>query len=209
MTVLRVYDPTECDEAGVPLDWERCRALIHQKPMRPGGDLIPPDHSLCTRCDGHGSLKAAALARFARKYGPGWDRCGTGNAEGCGHPMSEGMWEGDRHGGDEGYWLDQVAFQLRAGVEPSDVAVHFSPCEEGCRHGGPGRCWYPGGEHGGTPHWDAYEDFTPDAREDTRDNGFGSGEASWRPVDVRSLGWSHDLRPEKLAVLCLRCWAAR
>jgi hypothetical protein len=33
--------------------------------------------------------------------------------------------------------------------------------------------------------------------------------ASWRPVDVRCLSWPHDLRPESLAVLCLRCWAGR
>jgi hypothetical protein len=32
-------------------------------------------------------------------------------------------------------------------------------------------------------------------------------EASWRQVDVRTLGWPHDLRENKLAVLCLRCLA--
>jgi hypothetical protein len=34
-------------------------------------------------------------------------------------------------------------------------------------------------------------------------------EASWRQVDVRRLSWDHDLRPEYLAVLCLRCWSTR
>jgi hypothetical protein len=38
--------------------------------------------------------------------------------------------------------------------------------------------------------------------------GYGPFEASWRPVSLRTLGGPDDLRPENLAVLCLRCWAA-
>lgn len=62
MSVLRVYDPSECDEHGVPLDWEHCR--------RCGGDGGLTAYAAdggCPRCGGHGSLKAAALAHCAKR----------------------------------------------------------------------------------------------------------------------------------------------
>lgn len=114
--------------------------------------------------------------------------------EDCGHPMSEGTWT---HEPPCGF----VEAERRAMVEhdfsTDDKAVHYSPCDEGCRHGGPGR-----------------EQVGPEVKIDL---GAGSHpiepvvrrEASWRQVDVRTLGWPHDLRPEKLAVLCLRCYAER
>jgi hypothetical protein len=77
-------------------------------------------------------------------------------------------------------------------------AVHYSPCDEGCRHAGPGREWFEVAV--GDDPWAVTEDVSQVALTYPR-------EASWRPVDVRVLGWPHDLRPEKLAVLCLRCFA--
>jgi hypothetical protein len=221
MTVLRVYDPPECDERGVPLDWERCRS---SNMMLGGGPA-------CPACDGHGSLNAAALAALMTKCRTchheaaahvqgvehglcaecdcwGYEARGPARCEDCGHPMSEGTWEG----GDERAYQDIVEARhtvagryLRRGDEPPNLLpVHFSPCDEGCRHGGPGR--FDGDPEGPTV-WVPLDDVsgTGDARPMVH---YGV-EASWRQVDVRTLGWPHDLRPEKLAVLCLRCWAGR
>lgn len=42
-----------------------------------------------------------------------------------------------------------------------------------------------------------------------RCQGCGHPTSEGAQVDVRCLGWPHDLRPERLVVLCLRCWAER
>lgn len=189
MTVLGVVDPKDCDAAGLPLDWDRCRNCA--------GTTEPPDlvaHIGCEVCDGHGSLKAAALfemakrqiARMGVKAGPSL-RC-----ESCSHPMSEGMWEPDpvlTSAADREGFLRRV---MEAGFDYTTF-VHYSACDTLCdehRELGPGRIRGEGcgGDLTITP---------------------GTVEASWRPVDIRTLGWAHDLRPERLAVLCLRCFAAR
>lgn len=94
--------------------------------------------------------------------------------------------------------------------------VWWSPCDEGCRHQGDVRAR-------NTQPDDGSRSWTP-APMPPIEAGLTAGEvasrvaalgprvvveASWRAVDVRLLGWPHDLRPEKLSVLCLRCWAAR
>jgi hypothetical protein len=231
-TVLRVYDPSECDSTGTPLDWERCRACKGagevQSSVTP--DIDPRDPACETRedpcgdCEGHGSLKAAALAgkewraeewahataRVRSVVPPRVHRC-----EDCGHPMSEGMWEnGTWTRGDAGQpGTPEWAFaHLRRGNEPPrnlsadpppthrSFAVHYSPCDEGCRHGGPMR-------FGDGDGWD------PERAENILVSAVFASEwthveASWRPVDIRTLGWPHDLRPERLAILCLRCFAS-
>lgn len=122
--------------------------------------------------------------------------------------MGEGVFEGDQPYFGEELTLAAAFDLLREGTDPADFGdgncTHYSPCDEGCRHGGPGR-WTNGGAMG----WGllADSDGYPDVREAVRDR--LTPEAAWRPVDVRTLGWPHDLRFEKLAVLCLRCWAAR
>lgn len=207
MTIPGIIDPPDCDKSGVPLDWERCRTCEGRGEAHgswPDGRMATmPDR--CPTCDGHGSLKAAALDHLKRigkartwttpDYAP---RC-----EDCGHPMSEGTWEDISPGRPENDKIDHEA--MRKGYaaaawkilsvdkqEPTkrigDLTL-YSPCDEGCRHGGPGRL-------DGIPIADMQ-------RARIR------AEASWRPVDVRTLGWPHDLRPEKLAVLCLRCYAER
>jgi hypothetical protein len=109
--------------------------------------------------------------------------------------MSEGTWEfhpqpmlcqtkGEWQKETLAYALDRLR-DRRRDPDPRVVAVHYSPCDEGCRHGGPTRC----------------EAFTIDGPSDV--------EASWRQVDVRCLDWPHDLRPESLSVLCLRCFVER
>lgn len=276
MSILRIYDPIDCDEAGVPLDWERCRecdGLRTVDHVEPTGDWI----TQCGRCAGHGSLKAAALAemttRYPRtgdtilldgrvwsvamtrckplttsagglsvegRYDRGWAtlRIGTeerevavpdlpaqpARCEDCGHPMSEGTWEGCGDGirGEDlptlgvGF-LRTALMDLRRGDEPLVAPVHYSPCGEGCRHGLPAR-WaeldelVPGASRDiAEEAWDDVPGSTdPTGRDEVRDLlSAGPIEASWRQVDVRTLGWPHDLRPEKLAVLCLRCWAAK
>ena len=212
MSVLRIYDPAECDSSGVPLDWERCQCF--------DGSLSPEDFwPACPRCAGHGSLKAAALAeiRAGPKAGM-WRRAPvTGEryfaytepihpaarlrCEDCGHPMSEGTWEDPPLAVDLGYVETRARAEraILAGrsIAPQVHSQHYSPCDEGCWHpASPGRFRNVAGE------W-VYDGMmqglaAPSCRE-----------ASWRPVDVRRLGWPCDLRPERLAILCLRCWAAR
>lgn len=233
--LLRVYDPTECGIDGAPLDWERCRSCagkgytVDMRIPRVGPRSALPEG--CPACAERGSLKVAALWEYGG-YGPTKImqirlpddhvfRC-----EGCGHPMSEGTWEDDGSGiltaADR---LRSAAESLRARCEPVSKFVHYSPCDEGCRHGGPQRI-----ENEVEKRWD----MTPTTNEDllraARASAFSYGwavEASWRSVEVRrgmvgrrGLGdrfdpmnvfhvrpW--DLRPENLAVLCLRCWAER
>jgi hypothetical protein len=216
--LLRVYDPAECDEHGVPLDWERCRTCS-------GSGVFPRGSSPRTSpaChDGHGSLRAAvrrALVRGVAVRGPAHG----GNAalvtdeqtrcKDCGHPMSDGTWEGPaaellldpEHpftaADAEREWLEMQAWKR----EPEGQRVrhnvnYWSACDEDCRHGAPFQVYnqdtlianitasYPGG-----------------AADHARQG--GAVRASWRVVDVRPRGWAHDLRPERLAVLCSRCLA--
>jgi hypothetical protein len=230
-SILRIYDPSERDDDGTPLDWDRCR-MCHLGIGLPG-----PSYSVlrpgwlrngsrssewgadiaCPGCGGHGSLKAAALAAlehdrrhraFANPF-----RC-----EDCGHPMSDGTWEppdltkrpdlrGSQWLWDDRAWvLGRAASYLRDGREPFDgsehAMAHWSPCDEECRHyHAPGRISMDDGVT-----WNVVSEVHHVGV--VRRAG-GLIEASWRAVDVRTLSWPHDLRPERLAVLCLRCWAAR
>jgi hypothetical protein len=210
MNVLRVYDPWECDIAGVPLDWKYCRTCspsidvpLTNEPYNGLRPIAERDMN-CTTCNGHGSLRGAALAgRWARSDGPlsphptGDPRC-----EDCGHPMSEGTWEGPAFTSlseVQQQELDHAWRCLLENIEPTGTigrADYFSPCDEACRHSGPGRRPFDDGWIG--------------CNELMNNVGITKGfQASWRPVDVRTLGWPHDLRPERLAILCLRCWAKR
>lgn len=224
--ILRVYDPSECDAHGVPLDWERCRSCSgggrarHMEPVPLAGARQPRialkpglhDCGPCHACGGHGSLKAAALYGrrcFAASLPEGTIGATallatTARCEDCGHPMSDGTWE---HLGvsvkltdaTRAWWTQDA---LQRGLDtpgPRDAPTHYSPCDEGCRHGGPGRVLNVSARVG-SPEWLHVLDLSEWKRK---------SEASWRAVDVRTLGWPHDLRPEKLAVLCLRCFAER
>ncbi len=223
MSILRAYDPPECDGRGVPLDWERCRAceaarnlanFAAAEAMCDLADVHRRACATCATCGGYGSLKAAVLAsRLARFRGsvPIPEAEIGHRCENCGHPLSEGTWEDPPLA----EWLGTFEARERGrkcilrGVEPKATAggsQHYSPCDEGCRHSGPLRCDSPSDL---TTRWDTY---LPVADTDVLRSVVGAGvkvEASWRPVDVRCLGWPHDLRPERLAVLCLRCFAAR
>lgn len=252
--VLRIYDPAECDPRGVPLDWERCRACSGTG--RTPSHLDLPREGECWTCDGHGSLKAAALEyalrpqgdeEVARRIGEfdhdalpadttaavdqiladakrtqmvaaearaavmAQPRC-----DDCGHPMSEGTWEPrspqwePREGIIDGVGTEAWALaHLRNGDDPpreilgSAAGTHYSPCDDGCSHGGHALV-----RDGGSSYM-ALTSTAEDHAAQRQDEPDTPLLASWRPVDVRTLGWPHDLRPEKLAVLCLRCWAAR
>lgn len=223
MNILRIYDPPECDAAGVPLDWERCRKCDGGRIKFGPGD-VPCDH-----CDGYRSLKAAALAvmgyRSATKaISPyvmtrgEWQRGATSiftghkmidfgplpiRCEDCWHPMSDGTWEGD--------WGDEITLKSLLslpfdgggfhGTAERKGRIHFSRCDERCEHGAPARFGR------GDSEWESVLDQNTSPAILTAAKWMV--EASWRAVDVRTLGWQHDLRPEKLAVLCLRCWAGR
>jgi hypothetical protein len=190
----------------------RC-AVCGDRPLSPtDGPNGEPMERVCGAC-------TDPPDHLAEQHPSGDPRC-----EDCGHPMSEGTWE-DRSPVKRtslvnpdrlNYAVWQAWFRwamdaLREGQEPPDAMphsddpapVHFSPCDEGCRHGGPGR--WKAGEHpnqrwieaGGLMHNEAGLLYVQ--------NGLPV-EASWRPVDVRTLGWP---QPERLAVLCLRCYADR
>lgn len=200
MSVLRYYKMAECDERGYPLDWEQCRTCDGKGYL---DDLVPGvRHGTCATCDGHGSLKAAALFwLLAERGGVHTPNPSKGaRCEDCGHPMSEGTWEEvtqaefDRLHPDG----DQANVWLSTQNCPFAYGIHYSSCDEGCDHGGAGRRFntvYGSG-------WVLMNDLDP-RHPDCSD------QASWRSVDVRLLDWPHDLRPESLAVLCLRCWADR
>ncbi len=216
MGVLDVVDPSECDEHGVPLDWERCRRC---RRCGGGGGVLHVENGRvpCHVCGGLGSLKAAALMHLTvqqRTRFPGASpytplppefrvRC-----EDCGHPMSDGVFEGDQPYFGEDMTFSAALDVLRAGIDPANVGdgncTHYSPCDEGCRHAGPGRVSHDGGQS-----WreSVFDEKGRDMLATFKQRAYF--EASWRQVDVRTLGWPHDLRPEKLAIVCLRCWAAR
>lgn len=242
-SIFDVAPPRECDEHGVPLDWELCRTCDGGGGTEVNGVLMPRD---CPTCGGHGSLKAAALAYLtttcgAREEGVGavcnrrphedrwhaevrdgetWASWGGGEphpvrhdprCEGCGHPMSDGTWEdADPHLANTPEFERYVLEKLRAGQEPQHdlVGTHWSPCDTVCRHAGPQRVQNTLAESG----WDltpvASSEATVLARIGAIDRDWPV-EASWRQAGVRTLGWPHDLRPQSLAILCLRCYAER
>lgn len=203
MSVLGVVDPVDCDERGVPLDWERCRTCNVDgdgTPIYPDGHGAPD----CPTCGGRGSLKAAAMRvclTMDEKYALVPVRC-----EGCGHPMGGGQWDGRDPYARGDLKILTYAFQALAAGSAVDLEVlervYWSPCDEGCRHGASVRTPVPGG------YWTNLTVIAPEGAAAKVAAG-ERVEASWRAVDVRTLGWPHDLRPEKLAVLCMRCWAER
>jgi hypothetical protein len=244
-SILRIYDPVECDERGVPLDWDRCRTCgdkgytVDMRVPRVGPRTALPEG--CDTCGGYGSLKAAALAErvklqadaeFSRRIEPFKSEslpADQGAAleqierhafrieevaalarehvvvrcEACGHPMSEGTWEATPAGD----WTDDDRrFAPDESLPLAGILRHFSSCDQGCRHGGPIRC---DSASELTTQWDTLlPDVDGDVVRAIVAGGSVKVESSWRSVDVRTLGWPHDLRPYKLAVLCLRCYAA-
>lgn len=270
MSVLRAYDPSEpseCDEHGIPLDWERCRtcagmgaltrsatytdtytSIMRDDAAQVGDVPASPEvareaAARCKVCGGHGSLKAAALAELLRpiprtvaadaqfdlphpKTGTivrwsiekmavrgsrlaltlrhGADRwtikpddlpAREPRCEGCGHPMSDGA----------SAFQEEALISLTRGDEP--LGEDWSPCGEGCRHGVPVRV--RPAAMAGVGGWNHHRVGDWGADIATRYEQPMAVEASWRGVDVRTIEGPHDLRVEKLAVLCLRCWAER
>jgi hypothetical protein len=221
---LRVYDPAECDAQGVPLDWAgglKAKVLAHLLNERGRDDHethvepVYSDHASLARatcsCDWESDVMDDDDARDAAWTHSEHDphpAHGVARCEGCGHPMSDGTWTEPADGwGDD---LTRAALLAKPysgerglhGTAERRGRVHWSPCDEGCRHAGPFRRldWTGLGEHDEprivvTDQGDVQVLVTAELRP----------EASWRQVDVRTLGWAHDLRPERLAVLCLRC----
>lgn len=190
------------------MDWSecgRCAGMGKVPALMPHGAVARGVESGCPNCGGYGSLRAAALA-----HAIGWQQPSeAGRCEGCGHPMSDNPW-GERADGEPllpheaEAQLEYALGELRAGNEPDtwERLTHWSSCDEGCQHDGPFRYTLPDGR------WQTQ--FAGIKTDIAR--GVASGaryEASWRPVDVRAMTWPHDLRPESLMALCLRCWAAR
>lgn len=203
MDILRWYEPDECDDNGVPWNWEHCQKCD-------GRGFAGEDDQRCGYCEGYGSLRSSLLDVLAHdrsfRYFADPFRC-----QACGHPMSEGTWEGPAFTSlaeVQRQELDHAWRCLLEDIEPTGTigrADYFSPCDDRCRHAGPGR-W----RSTITGQWlERADDSVSVHRVEMMLKEADPVEASWRPVDVRTLGWPHDLRPERLAILCLRCWAAR
>lgn len=239
--ILREYSPAECDNQGLPLDWFKCQwcrgsgSRLHRP--QDGGGMHVNGPKTCPDCDGQGSLRAAALMALWKhdQKDTGSGICVEGpscpvlthkaRCEGCGHPMSDGEWEGLEVS--EELVIANAEEKLELGSEPHRNGVHYSPCDERCRHQGPS--WLEDGTS------------TSAGRLKLRRLGVwkGTGEpyegtikASWRIVDIRvgmevmnlfkagisvydvtefnNLDVWHlrpwDLRRENVALLCLRCW---
>lgn len=223
--VLRLYGPEECEawEASMgrgprPLDWKRCRSCRGTGAV----PIVGRTMTSCPTCEGHGSLRAAALALLTGPHGIGQRLDGsavraapwTVRCEGCGHPMGEGTWERKAPGPNgeaPNEWVLRTALDYlrNSGIEPRlgyEVgALHWSPCDEGCRHDA------LTGDVIDTPDQQATINSALDVgRLRLVEARFGrmAPEASWRQVDVRTLKWAFDLSPGNLRVLCARCWAA-
>lgn len=111
--IFRYYKIDECDENGVPLDWNECRTCRGSgevvEVLTPRLDHRDPAFTTrewpCPTCNACGSLKAAAL--FELTQVPPYAALGNADipvaatfalpirCQGCGHPMNEGTWEGD------------------------------------------------------------------------------------------------------------------
>lgn len=209
------------------------RVLSPLSGLLPGTTAAVLRSEACPVCEGHGSLKALALESIAKRsrggktFTPHQKNCIAYNTmgghcdchrallpfrcEGCGHPMNDGIWNGadlDGDGPEEvaRFWTAQARKCLRLGTEPfwgaKGMPVYWSPCDEGCRHGGPVLA-----RSLASVVWDAFPTDPPrpiDQMVRSHDV-----KASWRQVGIRRMGWAHDLRPERLAILCLRCYAER
>lgn len=219
---LRLYTKAECEEWTArmrqgprPLDWERCRTCEGAGEVDAGDEgggvmdgPLRPVFLPCPTCGGYGSLRAMAriVAIHQGLYSPvAWSDYLRGAEKGryparcedCSHPMSDGTWDGPAVEV-MGDGLGQVSAErmvedwIEQQHDPKRVrynADFWSACDEGCKHG-----------------------IDAGARIKPRPVELGGprpGSASWRQVDVRTLGWAFDLSRSNLAILCLRCWMAR
>lgn len=211
MTVLRDHGPEHLGADGELLDWHRCRGCdgrgTHPASLGPGT-------MVCLRCDGLGSLRAAATAELVRRSSCCRDtgepcthsdpHCTQLRCEACGHPGgSPPRWEvlvpTARFDAATALRVAERLLQMR--WEPSaDMIARrpWSACDRACRHGDPVRTSQ--GDLRGAPVWawlakaEAYGIWP-------------TCEAPWRVVGVRRLGSVWDLRPEAVRLLCTRCYA--
>lgn len=215
---LRIYDPWELGVGNRPVGWERCEAcggggkVASPKAGWPDSQdsvlAVKYESRVCEWCGGHGSLKAAclhglglAIRGVTHPLDGDWHmrRC-----EDCAHPMTEGTWVNPDHPRSGSPILDDVAiaelltkpYHTFHGWAERHGAVHYSPCDKFCHHSGPGRA----------PRWGEMVEYNELINNVGITPGF---EASWRPVDVRTLGHPFDLRIERIALLCSRCYGTR
>lgn len=194
MSVLRFYSKDEWN----PKDWDLCQTCRNGLPPDPDD----PNQGPCPKCQDHGSLHAAALDHLrnddqeSTKPENWLVRCET-----CHHPYNKGTWEG------QSYPFEWAYQSLEIGIEPSvnrDEGIHYTCCDEKCRH--PGPATFAPSEYAGRRK--LWEDGQGMSVVECVAEG-ANVESSWRAVDVRRLSWDSDIRPQYLALLCLRCWANR
>ena len=221
-TVLRVHPPEACDSTGRPYGWASCRDCTDGA-ADSGGTV-----RACATCAGTGSLEARALQEYLEQRG---HSTGVLRCEQCRHPRSDGAWDPPEPAsaldGTFGHADEHALLRLRFGNDPVDTyGTHHSRCDQGCEHRG------PVSEQTGplltrpsilcTPPALVPITFTPQRPSVAAWLEHVAVHASWRPVGLR-VGQPFDgmnpgnplhvrpfdLRVERLAVLCLRCWAKR
>lgn len=227
----RACSPTDCPGCG------RSGSLEERAGDRTLIQCEQCDWTARCACDRHGSIRAAALAALrqhdcdcpATNNGGGPCVCGhapslnggtemvevVARCEGCGHPASEGTWEG--YGASEGdtpmaeRFMGAALAAIVAGVDTSPATfqpTYYSLCDAGCRHdlaatqvdmrGGAG--WESVGPDPLRLGGQTVQEFLTWCHVPVR--------ASWRHVDVCRLYFPNMVRLEDLRLLCFRCWAA-
>ena len=221
-TVLRVHAPEACDSAGRPYGWAVCGDCTGG--IADSGGTVRP----CTTCAGTDSIEARALREYLEQRG---HTTGVVRCEQCRHPRSDGAWDPPNHvsalNGSTGHAEEHALLRQRFGHCPVDTyGTHHSPCDPGCEHRG------PVSEQAGpllarpsilqTPPALVPITFTAERPSVAAWLEHVTVYASWRRVALR-VGQPFDgmnpnnplhvrpfdLRVERLAVLCLRCWARR
>lgn len=214
-TVLRQYDPIlECDALGVPLDWDRCRSCngTGRAVPRAAAQATDAGEKPCGVCRSFGSLQAAALAAFSQGIEPATGATPRAPAiarcEECQHPSGPGIWTPPPPSATSDATAIRAALaELQAGCEPTRRVVHLSRCDVACVHQGPAQhrtCSSVSAPSAPRPLTFSVEQPTAGAWAQ-----HATVDAVWRPVAVWPLGPPNDVRAGKVAVLCLRCVAAR
>lgn len=213
-TILRQYDPIlECDALGVPLNWDRCRSCngTGRAVPRAAARATDAGEKPCGVCRSFGCLQAAALAAFSQGIEPAAGALPRAPAitrcEECQHPSGPGIWTPPPPSATSDATIGAALAELQAGREPTRRVVHLSRCDVACVHQGPAQhrtCSSVSAPPAPRPLTFSVERPTAGAWAQ-----HATVDAVWRPVAVWPLGPPNDVRPGKVAVLCLRCVAAR
>lgn len=204
--LFRIYEPDELGDDDYPLAWHSCPYCVK-------GVIVAEDPEnfaaavSCTVCRGAGSVKQLVRQQAG-------NRCVR-----CGHPYivgQDGEWVSEPiHPSTVGKTLtsagrlfDELPEALeQSGLKegepvPASKRVHYSWCDGGCRHGGPGR-W----RNGPPSKWQRADELgQAEGGEILHVLNQQQVQAAYRILTVHHLnGRKFDLRWHNLVALCQRC----